>query len=210
MLLTWGISTQHRPCHRAPRAPTPKGAAQGPPARATTSREGRMQPCLSRLGQAGSPVPPASPANPGLTMELRFRGDPEDCVKRPATDGRARRLGDTPELRLGVPADARFLLPRLRLSCPRLWPLSPRAPDGRGLCLLGGGGLVPPAAVPVKMTLLLTSLSGSEKPASGTRSPLLESRSRPWGAPPSRGLAQNWWAGEAEPELRGCTSSGGC
>lgn len=53
-----------------------------------------------------------------LTMELRLSGDPEDCVKRLATDGSARRLGDTPELRLGVPADARFLLPRLRLSCP--------------------------------------------------------------------------------------------
>lgn len=138
-------------------------------------------------------------------MELRLRGDPEDCVKRPATDGRARRLGDTPVLRLGVPADARFLLPRLRLSCPWLW-----VPAGRGLCLLEGDSLALPAlADTVKTALLLASLSGSEKPASEGRSPLLASGSGPWVAP-SRGLAQSWWAGEAGPEFRGWASSGGC
>lgn len=147
---------------------------------------------------------------PGLTIELRLSGDPEDCVKRPATDGRARRLGDTPELRLGVPADARFLLPRLRLSCPWLWLLSPRAPAGRGLCLLEGDCLALPAlAEMVKIVFLLASLSGSEKPASAGRSPLLASGSGPWEVP-SRGLEQSWWAGEAGPEFRGCASSGGC
>lgn len=131
-------------------------------------------------------------------------------MKRPATDGRARRLGDTPELRLGVPTDARFLLPRLRLSCPWLWPLSPRAPEGRGLCLLEGDCLEPGApAEMVKTTLLLASLSGSERPDSHGRSTLPASGGGPWAAL-SRGLAQSWWAGEAEPEFRGCTSRGGC
>ena len=130
-------------------------------------------------------------------------------MKRPATDGRARRLGDTPELRPGVPAAARFLLPLLRLSCPWLWPPSPRAPEDRGLCLLEGDclALLEPAEM-VKTILLLASLSGSEKPASEGRSPLLASGSGPWA--PSRGLAQSWGAGEAEPQLRGCASREGC
>lgn len=169
---------------------------------------------------SGSPAAPAGlgteralppPPVPSLTMELRFRGDPEDCVKRPATDGRARRLGDTPELRPGVPAAARFLLPRLRLSCPWPWLPSPRPPVGRGLGLLGGDCLVlPPPAETVKTILRLASPSGSEKPASGGRSPLLASGSGPWAAPPRRGLAQSGWAGEAAPEPRGCGSRGGC
>lgn len=142
-------------------------------------------------------------------MELRFRGDPEDCVKSPATDGKARRLGDTLELRLGVPADARFLRPRLRLSGPWPWPPSPRAAEGRGLCLLEGDclALLAPAEM-VKTILLLASLSGSEKLASQGRSPLPESGSGP--RAPSRGLAQSWGAGEAEPQVRGCVSRGGC
>lgn len=158
-----------------------------------------------------SPLRPCPPAGPRLTIELRFSGDPDDCVKRPATDGRARRLGDTPELRLGVPAAARFLLPRLRLSGPWPWPLSPRAPVGRGLGLLGGDclALLLPAEM-VKTILLLASPSGSEKPASDGRSPLLASGSGPWAALLSRGLAQSGWAGEAAPEPRDCGSSGGC
>lgn len=75
---------------------------------------------LLRAWARTSGVPHPAGTGPVLTMELRLRGDPEDCVKRPATVGRARRLGDTPVLRLGVPADARFRLLRFRLSCPWL------------------------------------------------------------------------------------------
>lgn len=144
-------------------------------------------------------------------MELRLRGDPEGCVKRPATDGRARRLGDTPALKLGVPVDARFRRPRLRLSCPWLGTQSPRELAVRGLCLLEGDCLALPApAAMVNTILLLASLSGSEKPESEGKSPLLASGSGPWAAPPSRGLEESWWAGEAGSEFRGCASSRGC
>lgn len=144
-----------------------------------------------------------------LTMELRLRGDPEDGVKSPTTDGSARRLGDTP--RLGVPAEARFLRPRLRLSCPWPWPLSPREPEVKGLCLLEGDCLALPAPDEMVNTLLLlASLSGSEKPVSQGSSPLLGSGTVPWAAPASRGLAASWWAGEAGPEVRGWPSRGGC
>lgn len=148
-------------------------------------------PAWARGAGMPSPLRPCPPASPGLTIELRFSGDPEDCVKRPATDGRARRLGDTAELKLGVPAAARFLLPRLRLSGPWPWPLSPRAPVGRGLGLPGGDCLALPPAEMVKTILLLASPSGSEKPASEGRSPLLASGSGPWAALLSRGLAQS-------------------
>lgn len=73
-----------------------------------------------------------------------------------------------------------------------------------GDCLV----LLVPAEM-LKMALRLASLSGSEKPASEGRSPLLASGSGPW-AVPSRGLAHSWWAGEAGPAFRGCASSGGC
>lgn len=118
-------------------------------------------------------------------------------------------MGDTLELRLGVPAAARFLLPRLRLSGPWPWPLSPRAPTGKGLGLPGGDCLAPPPAEMVKTILLLASPSGSETPASEGRSPLLASGSGPWAALLSRGLAQSGWAGEAAPEPRDCGSRGG-
>lgn len=155
------------------------------------------------------PAPQHTPQGSAvLTMELRLRGDPEDCVKSPATLGRARRLGDTPALRLGVPADMRFLRPRFRLSCP--WP-DPHSPRARGLCLVEGDCLALPApAEMVNTILLLASLSGSEKPRSVGRSPLPMSGSKPWVAPMSRGLAESWWAGDAGPEFRGCASRGGC
>lgn len=144
-------------------------------------------------------------------MVLRLRGDPEDCVKRPATDGRARRLGDTPVLRLGVPADARFLLLRLRLSCPWLCTQSPRVPEVKGLCLVEGDCFELAPAEMLNTILLLASLSGSEKAGSEDRSPLLVSGSEPWVVTLRRGLlAVSWWAGEAEPEFRDCDRRGGC
>lgn len=122
---------------------------------------------------------PLCPTGPALTMELRLRGDPEDCVKRPATVGRARRLGDTPVLRLGVPADARFLLLRLRLSCPWLCTQSPRVPEVKGLCLVEGDCLELAPTEMLNTILLFASLSGSEKAGSEGSSPLLVSGSEP-------------------------------
>lgn len=136
-------------------------------------------------------------------MELRLRGDPEDCVNRPATVGRARRLGDTPVLRLGVPVDDRFLLLRLRLSCPWLCTQS-RVPEVKGLCLVEGDCLELAPAVMLNTILLLASLSVSEKAGSEASSPLLVSGNGPWVVILRRGLAASWWAGEAGPELRGC------
>lgn len=139
-----------------------------------------------------------------------MRGEPEDCVKRPATAGRARRLGDTPVLRLGVPADARFLLLRLRLSCPWFGTQSPRVLEVKGLCLVEGDCLELEPAAMLNTILLLASLSGSEKAGSEGSSPLLVSGSGPWVDTLRRGLAASWWPGEAGPELRGCGSRGGC
>lgn len=155
-------------------------------------------------------LPHPAGTGPTLTMEFRLRGDPEDCVKRPATVGRARRLGDTPVLRLRVPADARFLRLRLRLSCPWLCTESPRVPEVKGLCLVEGDCLELELAAMLKTILLLASFSGSETAGSEGSSPLLVSGNGPWAVTLSRGLAESWWAGEAGPELRGCGSRGGC
>lgn len=114
-------------------------------------------------------------------------------------------------LRLGVPADARFLLLRLRLSCPWLCTQSPRVPEVKGLCLVEGDCFELAPAEMLNTILLLASLSGSEKAGSEDRSPLLVSGSEPWVVTLRWGLlAVSWWAGEAEPEFRDCDRRGGC
>lgn len=122
-------------------------------------------------------------------MELRFRGDFEDCVKRSATDGRVRRLGDIFELRLGVFIDVRFFLFRLRLFCSWFWSLFLRVFEGRGLCLLEGDCLESGVFVEmVKTIFFLVSFFGSERSDSYGRFILSVSGGGFWAAL-SRGLA---------------------
>lgn len=109
-------------------------------------------------------------------MELILSGDPEGCVKSPATEGRDLRFGETAAFPLGFPVEDLFRRPRFFPSCVWAWPPSGRALAGTGLCLLEGDCFTCPVLGEiVKMILLLASFSGSENAASDCRSPFVPS-----------------------------------
>lgn len=103
-------------------------------------------------------------------MELMLRGDPEGCVKSPASEGRALRFGETAPPP-ALPGLDLFRRPRFFPSCPWAWQL-----PATGLCLLQGDCFTCPVLGEiVKMILLLASFSASEKAASHCGSPFVAS-----------------------------------